>query len=67
MDKTQYICKLPEKEQKRLRRDLEVELELRGFGKDAVDKAMEGRLCDIEELVDLDSFSRGLLACTSFV
>ena len=67
MDKTLYICTLSEEDQNRLRRDLEVELGLRGFGQDAIDRAMEGRLCDVEELIDLDSFSKGLLACTSFV
>lgn len=49
MNKTSYICTLPQNIQNKIRNILSLEL-----SKNEIDIAVSGRICDIEELLNID-------------
>lgn len=49
MNKTSYICALPQNIQNKIRNILSL-----GLSKNEIEIAMSGRICDIEELINVD-------------
>lgn len=58
--KTRFICQLPQQTQDAIKKDIETYLLSEGFSgqelQDAVQNALDGRLADLEETIDISKY-----------